>query len=68
MSERVTCDGCGKPAPHRYSHVAPMLSDDPEWMAITGGYSDVRLDVCSWACLATVVAAEIALDIADAQS
>jgi hypothetical protein len=63
VSERITCDGCGKPAPDGYSHVAPFFSDDKEWMSITGGYSDVKLDVCSWECLATVVATEIAIDL-----
>lgn len=65
MSQRTTCDGCGKPAPKGYLHRYASVTGDRQWISVDS--LDVDVDVCSWACLATVVAAEIALDIEDAR-
>ncbi len=53
MSQITRCDGCGEPAPPNYNSIIPP----EEWMHVNGRYLEDQWDVCSWDCLATLVAA-----------
>lgn len=55
----IACDGCGSSAPPNHAASFP----DREWIGIVLGFDhgpSRYLDVCSWECLATVVASRIA--------
>jgi len=51
----TVCDGCDTPAPRDYNFMFPRHG----WLHVFGRRDDGGVDVCSWACLATVVAARI---------
>lgn len=55
--EVTSCDGCDEMAPRGYSSILP----DDGWMHVKGraDFSFEDYDVCSWQCLATLVAAKI---------
>ncbi len=58
--EAYTCDGCGEMAPTDFIRASVMWSHGWLHVAGSGDSYDEDVDVCTWDCMATVVAARIA--------
>jgi hypothetical protein len=63
----TACDGCGQPAPEQHSSTFPAAGwisgsrgSTADCYAVDEMVPHTRFDACSWACLASIVASNIA--------